>query len=854
VSDAGPTVVGLLAPSWAELHDGFTLARHLSQRGRCVVRRLETAPRQALIRQLVADGERAPSLVLLAARAATLQAVVGVAELLRERCEVALFGRELRHAELRRRLSERSALLVLDGDPCRAATRLQRALAEGRLATMRLDPHPAPERDLDALLPADFAGHEDLAQLALPLRTSRGYPYPCLFWGERTWELPVRRQSTGRVLDDLERYVRDLGARRFIFTDLVANTSSDALLEVARGVLERGLQILWQARVWPDPRLDRPALQLLRRSGCRELEALVFTAADGLHRALQTGSSAAAADGLLAGCAAAGIAVRVQLLVGLPGEGPGERATTAAWLARRAAQIHELDLEPCRLAVGAPLRAAGAALCFPRERGDEEWHDGQANNASSRCTWLREGQAWADHLGIWRSDDRRPFPEELAEQVVRRIATRAHAAAAASDDWRREQRLLAGVLHGREAFCGPHTLQLDLVGMSLDDARAVIEPMARLGVRRLTLGPPDPSPGEVLRHPDLLRVLQHGRRLGLDLALRTGLLLHEGEEPLLRRVADEVGEIELRGQHAADWRRLRRWLGPLAVARREAQLSTPRLVLTASLGSSSGSLAELVADVAESGVDRLRLRLARRADERLDATQRGQALEELRRILAGAVTNDGLGAALPTTVGCPPGFTLRTERGTWGCCCPNEVRVDGLRRRAGEPEACYATMRGEICRRCRWLAGCCVDRRSFRVRLGLLLVEEVGALERDLQQPDCGVGQQSARIETHPCLVGWDAARVDAHGDLYLCPENGDQSVANVLRRSPATVWYSRELNEARRMGLASSKVLPFVDRRRCREACPREARHAELSRLIEALAPEERLALQQIGAGDRLT
>jgi hypothetical protein len=851
VSDSGAlTVIGLIAPSWAELHDGFTLARHLSQHGRCVVHRLETAPRRALVQKLGA--ERELSLVLLAARRSTLRDVVGVAELLRERCPVALFGRELRDPDLRRRLPERSGLLLLDMDPYREATRLLRALAEGRSPTPR-GAHASPERDLDDLLAADFAGHADLAQLALPLHTSRGYPHPCLFWGERTWDLPLRRQSTTRILDDLERYVRDLGARRFVFTDLVANTSREALLAVAQGVLERKLEILWRARVWPDPRLDRAALHVLRRSGCRELEVLVFTAADGLQRAMQTGVSVAAADNLLAGCTAVGIAVRVQLIVGLPGEGPEERAATEAWLARRATQIHELDLQPCRITVGAPLREPGTSLSFPRERGDEEWHDRQANNASSRRTWLREAKTWADHLGIWRSDGIRAFPDELAGQVVRRLAARAHAADAASVDWRREQLLLAGVLHGREAFCGPHTLHLDLVGMSLEDARAVIEPMARLGVRRLMLGPPDAATGEVLRHPDLLQILERGRELGLDLALRTGLQLCDGEEQLVRRAADEVEEIELLGREAADWRRLRRWLSSLAVARREAQLSTPRLTLTALFGWFSGSLEELVADAAESGIDRLRVRLARNT-ERIDETQRGQALAELYRIVGGAVTNDGFGAALPTTFGCPPGFTLQRDGDAWRCRCPNDVCVDELHRRVGEPDARYVVMREETCRRCRWLGSCTLDRRAFRVRLGLLLFEEVGALERDLRQPDCGVGLQAERMESRPCFVGWDAARVDARGDLYLCPEIADRPVANVLQRSPETVWYSRELNEARRMGLASAKSLPFVDRRRCREACPREARHTALAKQIDALTSEERVALQQIRASERLT
>lgn len=875
MSESGSRLaVVLIDPAPAELHDGVALAAFLRAGGDlCQLRLHRSLPALDVARVAEDLADAGARTLLLAGGSANLVGVLRVIRLLPRSTCCYLFGRQLSDPHLRARIPDEAVSALIVGDPFLTARALarrpvsegcggDRSSLPGLLVTDRPFVPRQPLRDLDRIPPGDYRDLPQEVALHLPLHASRGYPHPCAFLAERAWEEPVRRRSVAHLVGELEHHTRESGARHFLFTDLCLNTSSTWLVELAQAILERELRIHWYGRIWPDPLLDRPAVHLLRRSGCRGLEVDLYSGSAPLGRELATGVDPAAAGALLGHCQAEGVAARVRFCVGLPGETDDDRVASLFWLERNAASLAALlSVGPCAIRQGAPLRTSGQ-VHFPADGDPAGWHDGGANNPSQRTTWARELVTWAAARGIaLPAESPTSFSGELGQRVLDRLTDQVRAIQTASRDWRDDHLLEAGILHGREAFCGPPTLQLDLVGMTPEPAMQLMEQAAELGTRNIVLGPPGTldAATDPLGHPDLDQVLGRARELGLDLTLRTALSINDAGR--LRQITCQLQSLEVQLE-AAGWERVERWLPVVTAQRAEALLSLPQLTLRCQPSRTEPEVARMVRQGIAAGVDRLVLQLAWSEEDRLTDDQRQAARQALQRLLVEALVDEPLDverdgwpvaqdALFVPGSGWPAGFVV--ERGPpWTVSCPAGARASGLRQREGEPATRHALFAKSTCTSCELLAGCPVDRVDFSVRLPLVRLEAPARHLSDLEHPDSGFGRAAARVDASPCLVGWEVARVDAAGRLYACPEHGGEPLANVLETPLSTVWYGRPLNELRQMSRRAAKALPYLERRRCGEICVRQERFAELLARIEALTPEQRELLAALGDGER--
>lgn len=126
-----------------------------------------------------------------------------------------------------------------------------------------------PERpsvpDLDALAsPHDyFSTHI--------VMTSRGCPWQCTFCGaETTWGRGFRGQSVPYVLDSLENALARLPVKMLQIKDDTFTTNRKRVLEICRGIRERGLQFLWSCDTRVDV-LSDDLLREMRLAGCQRL-------------------------------------------------------------------------------------------------------------------------------------------------------------------------------------------------------------------------------------------------------------------------------------------------------------------------------------------------------------------------------------------------------------------------------------------------------------------------------------------------------------------------------------------------------------------------------------------------------
>ncbi len=140
-------------------------------------------------------------------------------------------------------------------------------------------PPRAPIADLDALpFPAfhlipfekynfkiEVPGHGLLQ--AVNIMASRGCPFDCNFCATPiNWGRHVRMRSPENVVDEIERHIRERGARVIFFYDDTFNASPKRVEAICDLILERKLDIFWRAEVRLDL-IDRPLLEKMKRAG-----------------------------------------------------------------------------------------------------------------------------------------------------------------------------------------------------------------------------------------------------------------------------------------------------------------------------------------------------------------------------------------------------------------------------------------------------------------------------------------------------------------------------------------------------------------------------------------------------------
>ena len=85
------------------------------------------------------------------------------------------------------------------------------------------------------------------AGLTIPILATRGCPYSCTYCSSpRMWTTRWVPRDPLDVVSEIERYVRDFGARNFPFQDLTAIIKKDWIVRFCRELLARRLDVTWQ--------------------------------------------------------------------------------------------------------------------------------------------------------------------------------------------------------------------------------------------------------------------------------------------------------------------------------------------------------------------------------------------------------------------------------------------------------------------------------------------------------------------------------------------------------------------------------------------------------------------------------
>jgi len=202
----------------------------------------------------------------------------------------------------------------------------------------RLNP-PRPFIDLDrySALPYHlvdielYIAADDVSERTLELPTSRGCPHRCgfcynLHFAQRRW----RTMSVPTILDRVADVVERFGLKGINFREDNFFTNRARVEAVARGIIDRGLDIRWQSDCRCDyfAGYDRNFLRLLWESGLR---ALSFGAESGAQQTLDCIHKDISVQDILTTArraSALGLIANFHFMTGFPDESPEHVAAT----------------------------------------------------------------------------------------------------------------------------------------------------------------------------------------------------------------------------------------------------------------------------------------------------------------------------------------------------------------------------------------------------------------------------------------------------------------------------------------------------------------------------------------------
>lgn len=171
---------------------------------------------------------------------------------------------------------------------------------------------------------------------SMPMLASRGCPYQCTFcsnaamWGTR-W---IARDPT-LLVDEIERHKSRYAISNVDFYDLTAIVKRTWILDFCKLMVARGIDITWQLPSGTrSEAIDREVAHWLYKAGCRNMN---YAPESGSLRTLTAIRKKVDLNRLLdslRGCVAEGLNIKINIILGLPDETPGDMLRTLLFLVR----------------------------------------------------------------------------------------------------------------------------------------------------------------------------------------------------------------------------------------------------------------------------------------------------------------------------------------------------------------------------------------------------------------------------------------------------------------------------------------------------------------------------------------
>jgi radical SAM superfamily enzyme YgiQ (UPF0313 family) len=172
----------------------------------------------------------------------------------------------------------------------------------------------------------------------MPILATRGCPYQCTFCSNPSmWTTRYKMRDVGDVVDEIEELVKTYNVQAIEFYDLTAIVKRDWTLAFCAELEKRGIKIAWQLPSGTrSEALDDETLAAMAKAGCR---LLVYAPESGSEETLKIVKKKITLDKIgisIRSAIKAGLAVKINLVIGFPHERLGHVLKTLAYCVRTA--------------------------------------------------------------------------------------------------------------------------------------------------------------------------------------------------------------------------------------------------------------------------------------------------------------------------------------------------------------------------------------------------------------------------------------------------------------------------------------------------------------------------------------
>jgi radical SAM superfamily enzyme YgiQ (UPF0313 family) len=192
-----------------------------------------------------------------------------------------------------------------------------------RKTTRRLDfsIRDFPQPRVDLLKVENYIQSSDMGERTMFYYTSQGCPFRCGFCCDmavykRRWQ----SRSSGEVLDFLSALKEKYRIDSVVLLDTNFFINKKRVEEIAAGLIERGLEIKWEASVRTDQivKYEEEFLELIRKSGCYKLFIGAESGSDEVLEFINKDTTVAQTYGCAEKLADAGIKAEFYIIAGFP--------------------------------------------------------------------------------------------------------------------------------------------------------------------------------------------------------------------------------------------------------------------------------------------------------------------------------------------------------------------------------------------------------------------------------------------------------------------------------------------------------------------------------------------------------
>lgn len=211
-----------------------------------------------------------------------------------------------------------------------------------------LDDLPHPDRDLIGIDQYMEAWKRRHGHSSVSLIASRGCPYHCTWCSREVFGGTVRQRSPESVLEEIELITERYQPDQLWFADDVLTLNRKWILEVARGMKERGLARRFECLSRVD-RVDEEVVEALKEAGCFRLWYGAESGSEKMVQAMHKGFTVEKVRESVALTMDKGIEAGLFILIGYPGERVRD-------LFRTLKMIRELRPHYCGGSVAFPIK------------------------------------------------------------------------------------------------------------------------------------------------------------------------------------------------------------------------------------------------------------------------------------------------------------------------------------------------------------------------------------------------------------------------------------------------------------------------------------------------------------------